>query len=461
MALAAMLLGLCGIGWRATPRHKVLATTTTKQTATTPAPAGHISASPPRVVRLKLEGVVLPVTAEYIRRGLAYAAQRRAQAVVIELATPGGLESAMRGIIEAILKSAVPVVGYVAPSGARAASAGFFILESCDVAAMSPGTNTGASHPVVMGGPQPKGIEAQKIQNDAAAYMRALATRRGRNAAAAQDAVVHSASYSDQEALRLHLIDLIAPNLPALLRQLAGRRITRIGGDTAQLDTAGAQVLPYGMSLRERMLNMDPDMAFLLLVAGAICIYIEFTHPGVIVPGVLGVLLMALGLIGMAVFPIRWAAAGLMLLGLALIVIEVKFPAHGLWATGGIAALTLGAVFLIDAPLAAMRIGWGEAAGLAAAAGLLLLGTLRLVLRARHAKVRSGVAALVGALATAQQPLTPEGEVLLAGEHWRAHADRPLPAGARVRVTAVHGLRLEVEAAPETRENQPQARSTE
>ncbi len=411
---------------------------------------GAPAAAHPRVVLLKLHGIVLPVTAEYIRHGLRYARQTHAQAVVIELATPGGLDTAMRQIIEAILRSPVPVIGYVAPSGARAASAGFFILESCDLAAMAPGTNTGASHPVVLGGPQPTGIEAQKIQNDAAAYIRALATRRGRNADAAEQAVVKSSSYTDQEALKLQLIELIAPNLAGLLRQAQNRPFRRIDGQLGQFDTANARILPFAMSLRERLLDMDPGLAFLLLAAGAICIYIEFTHPGVIVPGVAGVLLLALGLLGMAVFPIRWAAAGLLLLGLILIVIEAKFPAHGLWAVGGVVALTLGAVFLINTPLPAMRIGWGEAGGLAAALGLLLTLTLRLVLLARRAKHWSGSEALLGSIAVTSQALAPEGDVLLAGEHWRAHAAQPVPAGARVRVIAVRGLRLEVEPAPES-----------
>ncbi len=406
------------------------------------------AAARPKVVLLRLHGMVLPVTAEYIRHGIRYAQQSGAGAVVIELSTPGGLDSAMREIIEAILQSPAPVIGYVSPSGARSASAGFFILESCDLAVMAPGTNTGASHPVVLGGPQPQGIEAQKIQNDAAAYMRSLATHRGRNAAAAVDAVVHSASFTDEEALQQHLIDFIAPDLPGLLRQAQGRRVARINGQVVTLNTAGAVILPYGMSLRERMLDMDPGLAFLILAAGAICLYIEFTHPGVIVPGVIGVLLLALGLMGMAVFPIRWAAAALILLGLALIVIEAKFPAHGLWAVGGITAITLGAVFLIDTPLPAMRIGWGEAGGLAAALGLLMTITLRLVIRARRAKLMSGAEGLVGAIGTARQALAPEGEVLLGGEHWRARAAHPVPAGARIRVNAVHGLLLEVEAAP-------------
>ncbi len=405
---------------------------------TNPAP---VVAGP--VVVLRLHGIIEPVTVEYFRHGLAYARRHHAAAIVLELNTPGGLEHSMRQIIEGIFASPMPVIGFVGPSGARAASAGFYILESCDLAAMAPGTNTGASHPVVLGGPQPKGIEAQKIQNDAAAYMRAIASRRGRNVQLAVSAVIKSASFTDQEALQGHLINLIAANRTDLLNKIRGLTLDRLNG--AAVRVRPGRVLIWHRSWREKALGLDPGWAFLLLIAGAGCLFIEFTHPGVVVPGVCGILLITWAVFQLSIFPISWAAAAWMILGLAMFAVEAKFPAHGIWAIGGIIALTLGAVFLISTPIPAMRIGWAEAGGLAAGLGLVMVGVLRAVLRARHAKRLSGVEAMAGMLGIARTDLTPQGTVTVAGENWQALARHPVAAGARVRICAVRGLQLDVE----------------
>lgn len=395
------------------------------------------------VVVLHFKGIIEPATVEYLRHGLAFARRRHAAAVILELNTPGGLEHSMRQIIEAIFASPMPVIGYVGPSGARAASAGFFILESCDLAAMAPGTNTGASHPVVLGGPQPKGIEAQKMQNDAAAYMRAIASRRSRNVPLAVSAVVKSASFTDQEALQGHLINLIAANRTALLNQIRGLTLVRLSGATVRLRPG--QVLIWHRSWREKALGLDPGWAFLLLIAGAGCIFLEFTHPGVVVPGVCGLLLITWAVFQLSIFPISWAAAAWMILGLALFAVEAKFPAHGIWAVGGIIALSLGAVFLISTPISAMRIGWTEAGGLAAGLGMVMVLVLRAVLRSRHAKRLSGIEAMAGKLGIARTDLAPLGTVTVAGENWQAQSRYPVAAGAGVRICAVHGLQLEVE----------------
>ncbi|HET9785146.1 MAG TPA: nodulation protein NfeD [Terriglobales bacterium] len=415
------------------------------------APAGRTQAPIGPVVIVRLDDTVNAVSAEYVTRGLAYAAKQQAAAVVLELSTPGGLDSAMRTIIQAILASPIPVIGYVAPSGARSASAGFYILLSCDVAAMAPGTNTGAAHPVVLGG-EPDKIEAAKMQSDAAAFIRSLATRRGRNVTLAEQGVVESRSFTDQEALSGGLIDVIAPNLGQLLDQMNGRVITRLNRQKQTLTLAGAARVPYNMTLREKVLDMNASLAFALLAIGALLIYLEFTHPGVVVPGVAGVILVVVALFALSLLPITWAGAGLLLLALALFVLEAKFPSHGALAVGGVVCMALGGILLVDAPVPQMRVGWEMAVGVAIGFGAVTLLLVQLVVRAQRRLVVTGAQGLLGeagvaltALAPHGTLLAPQGTVLVHGERWTAEAAQPIAAGTAVRVRAVHGLRLEVE----------------
>jgi membrane-bound serine protease (ClpP class) len=400
------------------------------------------------VVIIRLDDTVNTVSAEYVTRGLSYAADQQARAVVLELSTPGGLDSAMRAIIEKILASPVPVIGYVSPSGARSASAGFYILLSCDVAAMAPGTNTGAAHPVVLGG-EPDKIEAAKMQSDAAAFIRSLATRRGRNVKLAEQGVVESVSFTDQEALQGGLIDLIAPNLDQLLSQLNGRAITRLNGQKQTLDLAGVARVDYTMTLREKVLDMNASLAFALLAIGALLIYLEFTHPGAVVPGVAGVILVVVALFALSLLPINWAGAGLLILALALFVLEAKFPSHGALAVGGVVCMALGGILLVDAPLPQMRVGWEMAVGVAIGFGAVALLLVQLVVQAQRRKVVTGAQGLLGEAGVALTALALRGTVLIHGERWTAEAPRPIAAGTAVRVRAVHGLRLEVEEALE------------
>jgi membrane-bound serine protease (ClpP class) len=397
------------------------------------------------VVVIHLDGIVQPISAEYIQRGIAWANRRHARAVVLEMNTPGGLDTSMRAIIQSIYASAAPVIAYVAPSGARAASAGFFLLMSCDVAAMAPGTNTGAAHPVMLGGGTPDKTMMTKIENDASAYMRSLAADHHRNLDLAQSAVLQSKSFSQQEALDDHLIDLVAPSLDSLLHQLDGRAITRPDGRVQILHTTGAPIDTYGMSLREQLLNMDPNFAFLMLAAGVLLLGIEFTHPGVVAPGVIGVILLFVALFSLSYLPINWAAAGLILLGFVLIALEGWFPTHGILTVGGVVALTIGAVFLIDTPIPAMRIRLSVAGAAALTLGGISALLLRLVLRVRRRKPVTGREGLIGEHGVVRSPLTPEGMVLVHGELWRARSHTQLPAGSDIRVRQVHGLLLEVE----------------
>ena len=411
-------------------------------------PGGGRSSALGPVVIIRLDDTVNTVSAEYVTRGLAYAADQQARAVVLELSTPGGLDSAMRAIIEKILASPVPVIGYVSPSGARSASAGFYILLSCDVAAMAPGTNTGAAHPVVLGG-EPDKIEAAKMQSDAAAFIRSLATRRGRDVKLAEQGVVESVSFTDQEALQGGLIDLIAPNLDQLLSQLNGRAITRLNGQKQTLDLAGVARVDYTMTLREKVLDMNASLAFALLAIGALLIYLEFTHPGAVVPGVAGVILLVVALFALSLLPINWAGAGLLILALALFVLEAKFPSHGALAVGGVVCMALGGILLVDAPLPQMRVGWEMAVGVAIGFGAVALLLVQLVVQAQRRKVVTGAQGLLGEAGVALTALALRGTVLIHGERWTAEAPRPIAAGTAVRVRAVHGLRLEVEEALE------------
>ncbi len=398
----------------------------------------------PPVVVIRLDDTVNTVSAEYVARGLAYAAQHHAAAAVLELNTPGGLDTAMRSIIRHIFASPVPVIGYVAPSGSRAASAGFYILLSCDVAAMAPGTNTGAAHPVLLGG-EPDKIEAAKMQSDAAAFMRSIAAQRHRNLALAQKGVIESESFTEQEALAGHLIDLTAPDLSHLLADLNGRTVTRVNGKQQTLRLAGDPEIVYAMSLRERILDMNPSLAFILLAVGGLLIYIEFTHPGAVVPGVAGVILVVLSLFALSLLPIDWAGAGLLLVGVALLALEAKFTTHGVLALGGATAIALGGILLVNSPVPQMRVQTDVAVGVAVGFGAISLLLVELVVRARRHRVVTGAQGLIGETGTALTALGLQGTVLVHGERWQARAAAPLPAGAAIRVRSVDGLRLEVE----------------
>jgi membrane-bound serine protease (ClpP class) len=353
---------------------------------------------------------------------------------------------AMREIIEKIVTSPIPVVTYVAPSGGRAASAGFFILESADIAAMAPGTNTGAAHPVALG-VEMDAVMKEKVENDAAAYLRSICVKRGRNSVLAESAVRQSKSFTDREALDDHLIDLVASDDRELLAALDGRVVTRFDGSTRTLHTAGAQVEVYERSLRQKIISAvaDPNLAFILLILGALAIYVEFSSPGLIAPGVFGVILVLLGLSALAVLPINWLGAALIVAAFAMFVLEAKLASHGALAIGGTIALVLGAVMLIDSSTPELRIRWSTAIAVALPFSAITVLLLSLVVRARRNKIETGVEAMIGEVGAAITPLAPEGKVFVHGEYWNAVSSQPAPAGARVRVVAMEKLKLTVE----------------
>jgi membrane-bound serine protease (ClpP class) len=414
----------------------------------------------PLVLKLTVHDTIQPITAGYIERGLAEAQRRRAAAVLISLGTPGGLLDSTRDIVQAIEASPVPVILYVSPSGSRAGSAGFFILESADIAAMAPGTNAGAAHPIVEGGEKIDPVLKEKIENDTEAFFRSYATRRGRNLDAATDAIRNSKSYSDAEALNLHLIDLTAPDDAALINALDGRTVHRFNGNTETLHLRDAAIVTLPPSLRERLLGRlaNPDLAVLLLVLGGLLIYLEFNVPGTIVPGALGTLLVLLALFGLNLLPVRHTAIALILAAFVLIVLEAKFASHGILGLVGIGCLVFGLVTLVDAPIPELRVHPSVAVACGLAFGLITFGLAWIALRARRAKIMVGPQAMVGATAIIRSPLSTitqpkgrvEGQVEIRGELWQARLITPatLPIGSPVRVRAVEGLTLLVE--PET-----------
>jgi membrane-bound serine protease (ClpP class) len=407
-----------------------------------------ISAAP-KVIAVDVDGMVHPITVEIVGSAIDRAKQQNATLILIRLNTPGGLMDAMRETIEKIVSSPIPVVTLVAPSGGRAASAGFFILESGDLAAMEPGTNTGAAHPVALGGEMDAEMK-QKVENDAAASMRSITTKRGRNSALAETAVRESKSFTEREALDQHLIDLVVANEQELLSALEGRVITRFDGSRQTLHTAGATIEVYEKTIRQRIISAiaDPNIALVLLVLGALGIYVEFSHPGLIAPGVFGAILVLLGLSAISVLPINWLGVALLLLAFSLFALEVKLASHGILGAGGAVAMVLGAVMLIDTPQPEMRIHWSTAISLALPFSAITVFLLSLAVRARRNKVVTGWEGMIGETGAAVTELAPEGKVFVHGEYWDAVAARPVAAGARVTVTAIDRLKLTVEPAP-------------
>jgi membrane-bound serine protease (ClpP class) len=400
----------------------------------------------PKVIAVDLDGMVHPVTTEIVASALAGAKQQGASLVIVRLNTPGGLMDAMRDTISEMIASPVPVVTYVEPSGSRAASAGFFLLEAGDLAAMAPGTNTGAAHPVAMGG-EMDAVMKEKVENDAAAYLRSICNKRGRNSELAETAVRQSKSFTEREALDQHLIDLVAPNEAELLTMLDGRILTRFDGSKVTLHTTGASVEVYRRTLRQKIISAvaDPNIALVLLVLGALGIYVEFSSPGLIAPGIVGAIMVLLGLSALSVLPINWLGAALLLLAFTLFVLEAKFTSHGILGIGGAVAMVMGAVILVNGPIPEMRIHWSTAIGLALPFSVITVLLLSLVVRARHNKVVTGSEAMVGIVGSTVTELAPEGKVFVRGEYWDAVAARPVASGARVRVTAIEKLKLTVE----------------
>jgi membrane-bound serine protease (ClpP class) len=402
------------------------------------------------VLKVVLNDTIQPISEEYLSRALDEAHRRNDQAVLIEISTPGGMLDSTRKIIEKISNSPVPVILYVAPTGSRAGSAGIFILESADVAAMAPGTNAGAAHPVLLFGPvtaKPDDEMKQKIENDAAALMRSVVSRRGRNIEVAESAVRASKSFTDQEALAQHLIDYVASSEQDLFRQIDGKPIKRFDGKTVTLALSGQPIVLFEMTLKQHILDylMDPNISFLLLAIGAFALYIEFNHPGAVVPGTVGVVFILLAAFALNLLPTRFAALGLILGAFALFAAEAKFATHGVATIGGIALLTLGGLLLVDAPIPEMRVHLVTALAVSIPLGLITAFLMTIALKARRNKVVTGSQGMIGETGVAQTALLPQGKVFVHGELWDAVASAALPVGQLVVVRQVDGLILQVE----------------
>ena len=399
----------------------------------------------PTVIAVNVDGVIHPVTVEIISHAIDQAVRDHAAAVLLRLNTPGGLLDATREITSKMVASPVPVIAYVTPSGGRAASAGFFLLEAADVAAMAPGTNTGASSPVLEGQTMDP-VMRKKVENDASAWLRSIVTKRGRNADLAEKTIMEAKAFTEKEALDDHLIDWIEPNQADLLNALNDRSIVRFDGSTEVMHTAGAEVIDYQPSARERIVAAvaDPNVAFILLVLGALGIYVEFSSPGLIFAGVIGGILALLGLSGLAVLPINWIGAALLLLGISMFVLEAKFTSHGVLGIGGAIAMVLGALLLVNGP-PEVRIHLSTALAVTIPFAIITMFLVSLVIRARTSKSMMSNAGLLNEVGQAFTALTPAGKVFVHGEYWDAVSSAPVDAGGEIRVVAVDGMCLRVE----------------
>lgn len=397
--------------------------------------------------RIRLVGIhdpITPVTARFLHRNLEEAARLGDRLVLIEMDSPGGLDTAMREIIRDVMASPVPVVVYVAPSGARAASAGAIIALAADVSAMAPGTNIGAAHPVSLGGKSDKTMEA-KVVNDAEAYAEGIAHKRGRNEALARLMVRDSISLSAEKALEGRVVDLIARDRSDLLQQLEGRTVSRNGREFA-LRLKGAEVVTSGMSAIERVLNAisNPDVAYVLMTLGMVGLYFELSNPGVILPGAIGGISLILAFFAFQALPVNYAGILLILLGLILFIAEIKIVSHGMLTVAGMTAMVLGSLLLFESSAPYLRVSWGVILVTVLATSAFFTVVVAKVLTVHRRRPTTGREGLVGLEGLAETGMAPEGRVLVRGEYWDAWSDEPIDAGSRVQVLEVSGMRLKV-----------------
>jgi membrane-bound serine protease (ClpP class) len=428
-------------------------------------PAVPTRAAEPHVLVATLNGVINPITDSYISKAVDRAVSGQANALIIQMDTPGGLDTSMRGIIKKILNAPVPVVIFVAPSGARAASAGLYITEAADIAAMAPGTNIGSAHPVSLSGSNPAAnptaspsasggsstapdIESQKIENDAAAYIRALATLHHRNADWAETAVRQSINVPADDAVKLGVVDLESRDLDTLLQDLDGRQVSK-GGHTYTLQTAHAAVERYDMSGFDQFLQAvaDPNLVYLLFLLAIIGIGFWVTHPGLFLPGVIGVIAGVLAALSLFDLPINIAGVLLILIAVVLFIVDLKAVTHGVLTTGGIVAMTLGGLLLINTSFLAEGVNIPLLIITVLIIAGIFLFILRKLIDARRRPYETGEESMIGTLGTVREPFSPTGMVFVNGALWQAtSASGPLEVGTQVRVVGVHGLRLRVEA---------------
>ena len=406
-----------------------------------------VAAAP--VAMIDLDGAITPVTARLLTAAIERAQTERAQALIVRLNTPGGLERSMRSMAQAILNAEIPVIVYVAPTGARAASAGVFITMAAHVAAMAPATNIGAAHPVTIGGGDTGKEMGKKIENDAAAFARSLAAERGRNVDWAEKAVRASVSVTEREAVKLKVVDLVADSVPDLLAKIDGRTVKTTRGPVT-LATRDALVKPIEVRFRDRFLALitDPNIAYILMMVGMLGIFFELQNPGVVLPGVIGGISLILAFFAFQSLPINWAGVLLILFGVALLIAEIKVVSHGVLTAGGVVAMVLGSFMLYEAPEVGFRVSWTVILPTVGATAGLVVWAVSAGVRAMMKSPVTGASGMIGRVVVARSALGPEGQVQVDGEIWRAVSEgEAIPAGEKVRVTAVDGLTLKVSRA--------------
>jgi membrane-bound serine protease (ClpP class) len=408
------------------------------------------------VLKIVVNDTIQPMAAEFIDHAMREAQNSHADVILIELNTPGGLMTSMHEIVEKILDSPVPVIVYVAPSGSHAASAGFFILESADIAAMAPRTHTGAAHPVFIaptGASIPQDpIMKQKVENDALAMMRSYVGKRGRNQEVAESTIRESKAFDAEEALSQHLIEYIAKDDNDLLQQIDGKTIARFDGSKTTLHVAGKPIRLFEMSLRERTLSylMNPSLAVLLLLLGFLALYTEFNHPGAVVPGVVGFIAVLLAIFALNMLPVRYEALALLIGAFGLFALEAKMQSHGVLTAGGIFMLIVGMLLLVNGPIPELRVQLWAALSIAIPLGLITAFLMSIAIRARRSKVVTGEQGLIGEVGVVTSRLAPAGKVLLRGALWDAVAPASVEVGQPVVVRQVQNLVLQVDPAPQS-----------
>jgi len=404
------------------------------------------------VLKIVVDDTIHPLISERIDRAIQEAQRTQAPALLIELRTPGGLLSSMQEIVQKILASPVPVIIYVTPAGSTAASAGFFILEAADVAAMAPGTNTGAAHPV-LGGAIMDPIMKEKLENFAAAMMRSYSAKRGRNVDVAESAIRQSKSFTAEEALSQHLIDYMAKDETDLFRQLDGKTITRFDGSKVVLHLAGAKVHFYDMTVKQHVLSvlMNPNFTLPLFAIGLLLLFFEFNHPGAIAPGVIGFFAVLLALFALNLLPTSYSALVMIMGAFILFALEAKFQTHGLLGILGITMMVIGGLLLVDGPIPEMRVKWATALSVSLPLGLITIFLMIKVFQARKSKVVTGIQGMIGEMGVVSAPLSPNGKVFVHGELWDAVAPTALEVGQAVVVRGIEDFTLHVEPAATSR----------
>ncbi len=437
--LLSFSLFLSGLAWTASSVEKH------KGEKPSPPP---VAAQHKQIFLIRIDAPITPVVAEYIVKSIDKASQAKAAAIIIQLNTPGGLVDSMQQIVMRMMASDVPTVVYVAPSGARAASAGVFITLAANIAAMAPTTHMGAAHPVTMQGKMDKTMET-KVVNDLAAFARGIAEKRGKNAKWAEEAVRKSVSITDTEALKDRVIDLIAPDVPALVKAINGRTVDLVIGKKT-LSTEGAEVKEVAMGFRYRLLEIisNPNIAYILMILGFYGLYFELSNPGAIFPGVAGAICLILAFYALHTLPINYAGLILIILGIGLFIAEAFITSHGVLGIGGTIAMLLGSVMLIDSASPVLQISWAVIIPAVALSALLFIITVTVAVRVYREKPDTGKEGLIGMQAVAKTDILKDGQVFMRGEYWGAWSDDPIPKGEKVVVIAVEGLKVKVKKAP-------------